>query len=82
MTPTEIRTAPYMTLEAEKETGIISSRVYVKKVEFYKKEKEWYVIGYYSDNDEYSEVLSKRYIPNGWLDTNQAISRYIEEQAK
>jgi hypothetical protein len=85
MTPTEIRTAAYMTLAGELtewRDAIKNRSSYINKIEFYNKDDDWYAIGYYNDGDEFAKTLDDRYIPGGWLDIGQATARFLEENNK
>ena len=72
MTPTEIRTAAYMTLAASEVVTKYSNRdVYINKVEFYSKDDDWYVIIYYNDDDECANKLDGVFVPGGWMQNKQ-----------
>lgn len=73
ITPTEIRTAPDTRLV----TSAIDGRCGTDKVEFYQRGDEWYVITYYDDGDEAANKLANTFVPDGWMDADQAIAKYI-----
>ena len=81
MTATEVRTAPYMVLKAEKaiqQPTLTMTEGYIKavKVEIYARGDERYGVIYYSDGSDHAIALPEEFHPSGWMDENQAVAEF------